>query len=158
MILQAKSGLLAALLCIVLAACGESGGVVKWPAVSELDEATHRLVAAAESAPDAEFRKQMLAWSEAAMLVSEQAPPKNVANREKVLLLQKDIGSIAESAANSGTMPGDIARRMARGMESAVHSLMESAGMPHVHGHGDEDRDGDSRHEHEAGDSEGHLH
>jgi len=37
--------------CAILAACGDKGKTVKWPALSKLDDATHKLVVAADKAP-----------------------------------------------------------------------------------------------------------
>jgi hypothetical protein len=128
--------LLTAFACVVLAACGGSdSSTVKWPALSKLDEATHRLGAAADSAPKDEFVAAMKEWSDAAFAAASDKAPANVANKERVALLQRDLNSLAKSATTADAMPDEFGRKMAKGLQHAVHDLMDAAGMPHVHAH-----------------------
>lgn len=149
---QLVAGWLVVLLCLVLAACsGSDGGAVKWPALSKLDETTHRLSAAAKSAPREDFLKLMQQWSEAAAAVAAENPPANVANGQRVTMLQRDLASLAKSASTAHAMPEEFARKMASGLDHAVGDLMLAAGLPHVHAHAEGEESADDGHDHAEG-------
>jgi len=99
----------------------------------------------------------MADWSEAAAVVAAEKPPAGAANPTKVTLLQRDIRSLAKSMTTAEAMPEEFARRMAKGLQPAVHELMQAAGMPHIHGEEAHDHaEGEAGHEHSEGD--GHSH
>ncbi len=141
-------------LCIVLliSACSQnqeskgrtSTDVVQWKALSELDELAEHLESDVKDNDLEHVREHIADLQAAAKEVIENPPPKNSKNPEKIKLIQADLKSLIDNITDELVSNDQMLTSLVMSLHPIVESMMEAAGVPHVHDH--EDHEG---HEHD---------
>lgn len=122
---------------LLLASCGEnrsevSGEVVSWPELVAFDELAYRVEGLAKVKDHKAILSQRTRLLEAGWAVSPSTMPKNVSNPKKVHQLLGDLSSLVNRLAASD-VPEEQLISLAEGLHPVVESLIEAAGMPHLH-------------------------
>lgn len=126
---------------------------VKWPQLRALDDLAHRADAAIEAGdPD-----KALALAEEVKMAADtlvtDGVPEGVKNREAVSAMVQDVKILAADLEGYENRPAEEIGPVLASFHPLVLSIMETAGLPHVHGDRDHDHDhdhGDHDDEHEG--------
>jgi len=124
--------LITLLVSFSLLACNETTEV-KWPTLTELDNLSIAVEKAAYQHKH-EKQKELLLEAKAKMNEVLSSLPANAQNTDKVNILLKDLEALSGKIVNLDTMKDNDLDTLSRGIHPIVSRLMETSGVPHVHG------------------------
>jgi len=123
--------------------------VVKWPAISEIDELAERGGAAAKANDVARMKELGAAIAAKAAALSPESIPANAKAKDEVKVLVGDLKSLAAELAGAESMAEADLKTALDGVHSVVARILTTSGVPHVHGdHEGHDHDDHAGHDH----------
>lgn len=133
--------------------------VVQWPTLRALDEAAEEAEALGDASME-RWREMTMELKNATQAVLTNGAPDLVKNRPLVEQYLHDLSDLASLIAEPGQMALEDMKMAAEAFHPLVVSIMEEAGLPHVHdhdhehhghGHDGNEVDGDDDHDHDHG-------